>query len=354
MKTFLLTLLLLSTAHAQIPPLRFKNASGVRLPYYPTVNLVTGTCTPNSASNQIDCAFGSSVSSVLGLSAAYNGATATSHNTLSLTNGRGGLILQDASTPLDDPLFKITNSSGLTSYFFVNGPGPGQSAGAIGPFNFGATVNRYFALNNTTAATSGVPVQYSPFDTLQANGWDTDDLVSRSIRFFWGVQPASNATVTGDLVWYYKRDSGANVEVMRASTAGDLTLVKSVVAPNATLGRVTTSGTAHVAGDYAPSAEWGSTASVTVSTGSNDVHFRAKVTASGSGISANPTLVLTFKDGTWTNAPFPMIQTCDATNSTDLGTAISWTVTATAITITWFSTPTSGRFYEFCGTVIGR
>jgi hypothetical protein len=64
--------------------------------------------------------------------------------------------------------------------------------------------------------------------------------------------------------------------------------------------------TALGAGDFALSAAWGSTASITAITGS-DSRFILEITSAGIGQAANPTITLTYVDGAWSSAPFPMI-----------------------------------------------
>lgn len=62
-------------------------------------------------------------------------------------------------------------------------------------------------------------------------------------------------------------------------------------------------GTALVAGDFTLSSGFGSTASIGTITGT-DQRFRATITSAGTGQAANPTVILTFQDGTWSTAPF--------------------------------------------------
>jgi hypothetical protein len=50
---------------------------------------------------------------------------------------------------------------------------------------------------NTTPALVGTPVQISPRTRWTGTGWDTDDVVSRSVSFFAETLPVSAATVTG-------------------------------------------------------------------------------------------------------------------------------------------------------------
>src|SRR5205085_9429221 len=57
--------------------------------------------------------------------------------------------------------------------------------------------------------------------------------------------------------------------------------------------------TALVAADFVPSAGFGSTATATPVAGSSDSRGAVDILCQGSGIAANPSVVLTFKDGTW-------------------------------------------------------
>lgn len=130
------------------------------------------------------------------------------------------------------------------------------------------------------------------------------------------------------------------------------TLVASVSGAGRFTGkRIIGNGTAHVAGDYAASAGFGSTASVTV-TGARDSGGRVSVASSGTGQAANPTLTLTFKDGTWTTAPSVVCQRGDT-----LATAGRWAlsaVTATTATFTFVGTPVAGETYILDWTAVGK
>lgn len=52
-------------------------------------------------------------------------------------------------------------------------------------------------VQDTTAATVGVPVQISPRVRLSGRGWDVDDAVSRTVSFFTEALPVSGNTVSG-------------------------------------------------------------------------------------------------------------------------------------------------------------
>lgn len=113
-----------------------------------------------------------------------------------------------------------------------------------------------------------------------------------------------------------------------------------------------TIGTALVSGNFALSAAWGSTASVSVTRG-DDNGFVIVVTCNGTGITSNPTITLVYQDGTWTTAPVTQTKMSDASNSADLSLPVKESTTATTLTITLVGTPTSGRTYTFSTVVRG-
>lgn len=111
-----------------------------------------------------------------------------------------------------------------------------------------------------------------------------------------------------------------------------------------------TQGTALVAGDFALSAGWGNTATVTAVVGT-DQAWTITVTANGTGIGANPTITLTFKDGTWTNPP---IQISKMIAGTGTMTTLADAGSATAWGITFLGTPSAGSTYIISGIAMGR
>jgi hypothetical protein len=114
--------------------------------------------------------------------------------------------------------------------------------------------------------------------------------------------------------------------------------------------RIASGGGGTGSGNYAASAGWGSTAAVSVSTGSQDQRGRVTVTAGGTGIAANPTVTLTFVDGSWNNSPFAVVARNDANSPS---AALTWTTTATTLAITFNGTPVSGTAYTIEYFVIG-
>lgn len=112
--------------------------------------------------------------------------------------------------------------------------------------------------------------------------------------------------------------------------------------------RVTTprdaySNTDLVAGDFALSAGWGTTASISAVAGT-DQAGRFTVTSSGTGQAANPTITLTFPDGAMVGPPYGAV----ARSAGDqLTVPTTWISTTTTLVITFNGTPVAGQTYTF-------
>jgi hypothetical protein len=124
------------------------------------------------------------------------------------------------------------------------------------------------------------------------------------------------------------------------------TLTGTATAATVTLKRLDVNqATTLVAGDFTLGAGWGSTAStaITLST-SKDQASVTTITTGGSGIALNPTYLLTFHDGTFTQVP-----ACSAIQTGGNDVIADLTVTArsaTAYTFQWNGTPVTGKTYE--------
>lgn len=117
---------------------------------------------------------------------------------------------------------------------------------------------------------------------------------------------------------------------------------------------VANNGTALAAGDFAISAGWGNTGSLAVTSTAKDQRGGFGVTAGGAGIAADPTVVLTFKDGVFPEIPVGII--CKAEISGVAPTTAYWVVTSTTtgtITFTFIGLPVSGSTYSARYVVIG-
>jgi hypothetical protein len=113
-------------------------------------------------------------------------------------------------------------------------------------------------------------------------------------------------------------------------------------------------GTAYSGADSAISLSvgWGTTAAVSAAAGF-DQALSFSVTPGGSSIAANPTITITFKDGTWTSAPQCQVQRNDLTSP--IGTpAHTWVESATTLVITFNGLPVSGSVYKFKVLTMGN
>ncbi len=110
-----------------------------------------------------------------------------------------------------------------------------------------------------------------------------------------------------------------------------------------------TGGTDHVTGDYALHANWGNAASIS-NLSAKDQRGKFTVNSAGAGQSTNPTITLTFKDGSWTTTPQAIV----VRNGGDQITApTSWTTSATQLVITFSGTPVGGEQYNYNFIVMG-
>lgn len=116
-------------------------------------------------------------------------------------------------------------------------------------------------------------------------------------------------------------------------------------------------GTVLVATDYAASAGWGTTPTKTAVSGT-DTAATFTIVAKAS-VGANPTITLTFHDGTWTNPPVVVVsqfglQTAAGAPSTTVSN--DWMVTsvsATQVVFTYNGTPVANNTYGFSFVAIG-
>jgi hypothetical protein len=103
-----------------------------------------------------------------------------------------------------------------------------------------------------------------------------------------------------------------------------------------------TLGTPLGASDFVLSAGWGTTASVGAISGT-DQRWRATFTAAGTGQSFNPTITLTYRDGSWGSAPIPALTRVGGTGSALIGFLPA--SSPTVLTITAEGTPLAGETY---------
>jgi hypothetical protein len=110
-------------------------------------------------------------------------------------------------------------------------------------------------------------------------------------------------------------------------------------------------GKALVAGDFALSAGFGTTASIAVAAGSTASRGEATITSSGTGQGANPTCTLTFPDGAFPAAPFAVVSRAGGSQRT-----VPMEVTtrnAGSLVLSLLGTPVAAETYKFTWGVIG-
>lgn len=117
-------------------------------------------------------------------------------------------------------------------------------------------------------------------------------------------------------------------------------------------GQITAEGnTALAAADVAIGAGWGTTATKTVTSGSNDVAGQIVVTSSGASQSqATATVTITFKSA-YASTPRCVLVTTTNDNSIDTGHA-TYTVSTTALVLTFSVLPVDTKIYKLNYLVI--
>lgn len=102
-------------------------------------------------------------------------------------------------------------------------------------------------------------------------------------------------------------------------------------------------GAAPVAGDFALSAGFGTTASVAVTAGSTESQGEIVVTSAGTGQGANPTITYTFPGGAYSAAPEAYARRAGGSQATVAVDAA--TASTTAVVITFRGTPVAAETY---------
>lgn len=108
-------------------------------------------------------------------------------------------------------------------------------------------------------------------------------------------------------------------------------------------------GTEIAAADVAISSGWGNTPTPTATVTGNDQRGTISFTSGSVGLTANPTVVLTYKDGAWPIVPFAYVLRNDTASPVE----ITWSTTATALTITLAGTPVASTVYTFDYAILG-
>lgn len=77
-------------------------------------------------------------------------------------------------------------------------------------------------VSNSTQATAGVPLQYSPSFGWYGTAWNTAALASQNVNFFSVLRPASGSQVSGELVFSSSTNNSAILELLKLKSTGEV------------------------------------------------------------------------------------------------------------------------------------
>lgn len=195
------------------------------------------------------------------------------------------------------------------------------------------------ALTLATAVTTTAPVDGEGANaasqvTLVQNLANWIDLLRAKVKaIFDGTQTLKSVQVDG------------TGQASATASAGDITASGVTHSP-----RYRAIGSALASGDFALGSGWGTTATVTVATGSCDTAGSITVLCQGTGIAANPRIILTFKNGTFpANGAVQLVMHTDNDESTNSGPLYHVVVKPSLTAPQWFmvGTPLTGKNYTF-------
>lgn len=158
-------------------------------------------------------------------------------------------------------------------------------------------------------------------------------------------------TATGARTWTFQDSSDTVVGRATTDTLTNKTLGGGGAStPNTIFNRFRASqGSGLGLSDVGSLTGWGSGASVTGIGGTDSATLIA--IASGTGPSANPTFVLTYKNGAWVAAP---VATCTVDGGSATLAACAVATTTTTATVTFIGTPNASSTYKFNLISIGK
>jgi hypothetical protein len=167
------------------------------------------------------------------------------------------------------------------------------------------------------------------------------------------IAGASIALGGGTALTTTNRTGTGNLVLATSPSITTPTISDPTITGNAAVKRIkATQGTALVIGDVGTLTGWGTTATVAAVTGT-DAAGSITITSNGTGQTINPTFVLTFHDGTWTNSPLVVASRTDVS-----GPAANWQITSTTATAVTFQfnngTPSAGANYSLNFIAVGR
>ena len=268
-----------------------------------------------------------------------------SNNTV--VSGGQGLVLSTGSS--------LTNSKIENNWFDLTGAG----ANADGIYLGGTTQNNLVIRGNRIIAATRYGINFPAtasdmvVDGNIVSGSTSTGIIWQAAGANWKI---SNNYVYSNGAW--GMDLSGNPTVVqfygnkaRNNTSGNFAFGSTTfdAVGEDRIPRIKSSGTALVAGDFALGAGWGAGAAVSAVTGT-DIGWQITITAAGVP-AANAVATLTYKDGTWTNAPL-----CLTNQNGGTGAILPVTCVPTATTnvMTYNGIPVAGLTYILTGVTIGR
>lgn len=188
----------------------------------------------------------------------------------------------------------------------------------------------------------------------------TADVTGLTVKAFQDAQTADIFKVMGEsLTFLYVSGTGDHIHL--ESSTPPLSSIdintqldfvgKAVFYGLVNVPRLISSGGALNGGDFVVHANWGNGPATIGSITGTDQAFDYTITATGAAQGLNPTVILTYRDGTWTNAP---IFNCNMNGGTGTVGFITTSSSATALTMTFIGTPVTTLTYRISCVGIGR
>lgn len=186
-------------------------------------------------------------------------------------------------------------------------------------------------------------------DSFHAWGNVFDALPGSKENYHYVAVTDVQVDVLGQLFFTDTGDVGLDVGLYRSALNVLKTDDEIDVSKKATLYRIHSGGAALVAGNIIPNANWGGAATIT-SVAGTDTAGTFIVTASTTP-GANPTLTITFTDGTFDDAPIVVVT---RVAGAQLTVADSWVTTAATLVITFNGTPLDAETFTYAFHTIGQ
>jgi hypothetical protein len=238
--------------------------------------------------------------------------------------------------------------SGSAASVAITGTG---GAGAAGVHGLGGSGSSVGVTGLGTGAGAGASFEGGPTDGIGVNavGGGADGVGLAATGQGSGAAVVATA---GDII-----ATSGKIKTMAGNIVADGTPVGDA-GPGLLKGkRHYSTGTALTVGRFDCGVGWGGAAGAdAAAVAGTDEACLVTVAASGIPTAANCTIVLNYIDGTWTTAPIVDVVFKNSTDAASLGQPVAWTVTNTAVTITFGDgafIPTAGQNYEFVIKSIG-